>query len=285
MKPTILTCTDGSAYAPSVYEHSAWVAKRLDARIELLHVIDHHREHAAHIDLSGTIGFDTSVELTEELTKLEESRSRVARLKGKAFLEEGRRYLEAGGISEVIVTQRNGTLVEILEEREPHVALVVVGKRGEHAGVIHSPLGENLENLVRISTKPVLVASRNFHRISRYLIAFDDSPSARKAVAYVAESPLFQELEGELMMVGHTDPAHEAVLNEVSQKLQAAGRKVHARLLPGNPATVIAEEVKHAKIDLLVMGAYGHSRIREFIVGSTTTKLVRACSIPVLMFR
>ncbi|MEO6054349.1 MAG: universal stress protein, partial [Chthoniobacterales bacterium] len=36
---------------------------------------------------------------------------------------------------------------------------------------------------------------------------------------------------------------------------------------------------------LLVMGAYGHSRIRQLMVGSTTTAMVRTCQVPVLMFR
>jgi nucleotide-binding universal stress UspA family protein len=38
-------------------------------------------------------------------------------------------------------------------------------------------------------------------------------------------------------------------------------------------------------VDLLVMGAYGHGRIRSLVVGSTTTAMVRRCKIPVLMFR
>jgi nucleotide-binding universal stress UspA family protein len=33
------------------------------------------------------------------------------------------------------------------------------------------------------------------------------------------------------------------------------------------------------------MGAYGHSRIRSLVIGSTTTAIVRRCKIPVLMFR
>jgi nucleotide-binding universal stress UspA family protein len=33
------------------------------------------------------------------------------------------------------------------------------------------------------------------------------------------------------------------------------------------------------------MGAYGHSPIRQFILGSNTTSMVRTCQIPVLMFR
>jgi len=38
-------------------------------------------------------------------------------------------------------------------------------------------------------------------------------------------------------------------------------------------------------INLLVMGAYGHSRIRYLIIGSTTTEMIRTCKIPVLLFR
>lgn len=39
------------------------------------------------------------------------------------------------------------------------------------------------------------------------------------------------------------------------------------------------------KSQMLIMGAYGHSRIRNLIIGSTTTSLVRSCRLPILMFR
>jgi nucleotide-binding universal stress UspA family protein len=172
-----------------------------------------------------------------------------------------------------------------MEEFEPRAELVVVGKRGEHAGAPQSSLGAHLEDLVRISVRPVLVAARAFKPIRRFLIAFDNSPSARKAVSYAIASPLLRGLECALIMVGRMDSAHEANLHEVRDQLSGAGYAVTANLLPGSPAAVIAEKVKSSEIDLLVMGAYGHSQIREFIVGSTTTKLVRSCSLPVLMFR
>ena len=58
-----------------------------------------------------------------------------------------------------------------------------------------------------------------------------------------------------------------------------------ATLLEGDPDEVIAEEVEKKGIDLLVMGAYGHSRIRHLVIGSTTTAFIRTCRIPVLLFR
>jgi nucleotide-binding universal stress UspA family protein len=48
---------------------------------------------------------------------------------------------------------------------------------------------------------------------------------------------------------------------------------------------VIGAVVDQDHIDLLVMGAYGHSAIRQFIVGSTTTAMIRTVKIPVLLFR
>jgi nucleotide-binding universal stress UspA family protein len=282
---TILACTDGSTFAPSVYQHAAWAAQRIGANVEVLHVINHHRERTPTHDLSGAIGFDASVELTEELTKLEEAQGRVARLKGKAILEEARQQLSAAGIAKVAMTQRHGTVVETLAELEPRAELVVVGKSGEHAVLAKGQVGGHLEELIRISVRPVLVAQRSFRTIHRFLIAFDDSPSARKAVAYVTSSPLLREVECHVVMVGRADAAHQTALNEAAGQLGRAGFTVTPNLLPGNAAAVIAEQVKSAGIDLLVMGAYGHSQIREFFVGSTTTKMVRNTPVSVLMFR
>lgn len=48
---------------------------------------------------------------------------------------------------------------------------------------------------------------------------------------------------------------------------------------------VLPRYLNELSIDLLVMGAYGHSRIRHLIVGSTTTTLLRTSPVPVLILR
>ncbi len=55
--------------------------------------------------------------------------------------------------------------------------------------------------------------------------------------------------------------------------------------MPGEPEKVIAGTVEQEQIDLLVMGAYGHSRIRSLVIGSTTTAMIRSCLVPIFMFR
>jgi nucleotide-binding universal stress UspA family protein len=79
--------------------------------------------------------------------------------------------------------------------------------------------------------------------------------------------------------------AGAALLEAPSAILEAAGRKPVRAVLQGDTEQAIAAHVSAAEVDLLVMGAYGHGRIRTMILGSTTSALLRACKIPVLVFR
>lgn len=281
----ILTCTDGSLYAPSVYQHSAWAAARMSAGVKVLHVLDPERGHAHGTDLTGAIGFNASAELTEELVKLEESQSRVARLKGTALLKDAAAQLTAAGVAQVETLQRHGTLVDTLEELEPAAELVVIGKRGEHCDFAKGHLGGQLQRVIRASVRPVLVASRAFQPIERFLIAYDGGPSVLKAVDFVISNPLLKGLTCHLLRAGKIDDTAQYYMDETADKLRQAGYSVLPTLQPGPPDQIIADTVKGASIDLLVMGAYGHSPIRHLILGSTTTTMVRTCQIPVLMFR
>lgn len=278
---TILACTDGSLYSPSIYQHASWAASRLSLPVHILHVIEREDVPLNH-DLSGNIGFQANDELLEELTRLDESHARVARLRGKAILEDAAKQI---GSHMTRTTQRHGSLEETLEEFEKDAALVVIGKRGEHADLSKGHLGSNLERVVRAAKIPVLVAAREFKPVKRFLIAFDGGNSALKAIAYVATKELLKDAECHLIAIGKTGSELERSLDASATALKGAGFAVTAELLPGDPDEVISAKVKDAGIDLLVMGAYGHSRVRQFILGSTTTGLIRTCHVPVLLFR
>lgn len=283
--PTILACTDGSTYAPGLYDYTAWAAKRLAASVEVLHVLDHHRERAPGVDLSGSIGMDASAHLTEELTKLEETQGRVQRLKGKAILDDAKHQLAAAGVAEITTTQRHSTLVETLEEIEPRADLLVIGKRGTRADLAKEHLGANLERVVRTAVRPVLVTTATFQPIEKFLVAYDGGPSVTKAIDFALTSPLLKGLGCHLLRAGHIDDKARYYLEETATKLRNGGYTVTSHAIDGAPDKVIAELIQREQIQLLVMGAYGHSPIRAFILGSTTTNMVRTCPVPVLMFR
>ena len=129
------------------------------------------------------------------------------------------------------------------------------------------------------------MASRAFRPIKRFLIAYDGGTSSLKAVDYVARSPLFRGLDCTLLTVGAVSPQAQKQQDDALAILAAGGIKAQADIVPGQADTVISNIVDSESIDLLVMGAYGHSRIRTLIIGSTTSTMLRLCKIPVMMFR
>ncbi len=281
-----LTCTDGSPYAPSVYDHTAWAASRIaEASVHVVHMLDPHRERAAIVDRSGSLGPDTGEELLAELVTFEETKNRRAREQGKAILAAAERHLRKAGVANVTVEQQHGELVEAVTRMETNADLVVIGKRGESADFASQHLGSNLERVIRASIRPVLVSSRTFTPIDQFLMAYDGSPSAEKAVEFAMTQPLLRGLRCLLLRAGRIDENAEWYLQETAAKLRASGFDVTAQSAPGEPDEIIPETIQRENIALLVMGAYGHSRIRHLIVGSTTTTMLRTCPVPVLMFR
>lgn len=283
---TIIACTDGSPYSLSVYKHAAWSASRLSVAIHVLHVIE-RPESPVPQDLSGSIGFDASDELMAELVSFEHSQARVARLRGQAILDDAAKQLRTltGESLEIKMTQRHGSLVETVEKFEEEAALVVIGKRGEHADFAKGHLGSSLERVVRSVSVPVLVSAREFKPLSTFMIVFDGGQSSLKAVDHVITSPLLRGLDCHIIAIGQTDSDLSRALQRATVSLTTAGYSVTAHLLQGDADSVIAEEVNQRSIDLLVMGAWGHSKARQLILGSTTTNLLRTCLVPVLMFR
>lgn len=281
----IIALVDGSFYTQSVCDHAAWIAGRIGAAVDLLHVLGRRETPSAPANLSGNITLGARTALLEELSDLDEQRAKLAQKRGRAILEDARLLLETSGVAEVTSKLRIGDVVETVTEFETEADMVVIGKRGEAADFARLHLGSNLERVVRSCHRPVFVASRAFRPIERFLIAYDGGTSSMKAVDYIARSTLFSGLECRLLTVGPETEASRKQLEDAQAVLQSAGYAVDAAVLPGQPEVEISQAVESEGIDLLVMGAYGHSRIRNLIIGSTTTEMVRSCKIPVVLFR
>ena len=193
--------------------------------------------------------------------------------------------LRAAGIQQIVADQKHGRLSDSIDNYERDADLVVIGKRGNHADFAAGHIGHNLERVVRSCQHPVLVASREFSKMESFILAFDAGSSSKKAVQYAANNPLLQGMKCHLLSIGKGSDKLKAALDEAQRTLSDAGFDVSAEIRDGEPDKVIGEAVAEDHIDLLVMGAYGHSHIRHLIVGSTTTAMIRTVQIPVLLFR
>ncbi len=281
----LIALVDGSIYSQSVCDHAVWAARKTGASVELLHVLGRRETGSAPANLSGNITLGARTALLEELSALDEQRAKLAQKRGRAILDDAKAILESAGVGEVTTKLRIGDFVETVAEFEAEADMVVVGKRGEAADFAKLHLGSNLERVVRSCHRPIFVASRAFKPIESFAIAYDGGTSSMKAVDHIARSDLFAGLQCRLLTAGADTPEARKRLADAQAMLEAGGYRVASDVVPGQPETVISQFVESEGIGLLVMGAYGHSRIRSLIIGSTTTEMLRSCKVPVVLFR
>jgi len=284
MAATLMALVDGSAYSESVCRHAAWVATRTGARVKLYHVLDPRRAPGKR-DLSGSIRLGARSELLEKLSSLDEQHAKLAQAQGRAILEDAHALVTGEGVADVVTRLRHDDIVETVAAKEGAADMILIGKRGEAAGLDKPHLGSNFERIVRASHKPVFVANRAFRPIGRVLIAYDGGVSSMQAVDYVARDPLFEGLDVVVVTVGSETEDTRRALDNARATLTAGGHSAEAHILRGQPGKALGEFVEREGIDLLVMGAYGHSRLRTLVIGSTTTEMIRACKVPVVLIR
>ncbi len=281
----LIAFIDGSRHSASVCDLAAWMAGRSGAAVELVHVLG-RRESGDNQDLSGNIGLGARSHLLEKMAELDAQRAQVAQKQGRALLEEGAARVAAAGVETVTHKLRNGDLLDTLHDFEKEATVFLIGKRGEAARYARDHLGSNLERVVRASSRPVMVVTEEIRPVRRFLLAYDGGRSARAVVDHVANSPVCRGLECHLLAVSSDPEKMRKPLAEAESRLQGAGFTVETAVLPGEPPEdVIRNAIQERDIDLLAMGAYGHSRVRNLIIGSTTTALIRSSPVPVMLFK
>ena len=280
----IMALVDNSIYGASVCDYAGWIASREESSLTLLHVLGRRDTSGDKSNLSGSIGLGARTSLLEELAELDGQKARLINKRGRAILDDARERAANMGASKITVMLRHGRLLEAMEEFETEADLIVLGKRGDQSGENMENLGLNLKHVVRLTSKPVMVASRAFWPVNKLLIAFDGGTKSIKAVEHIVGSPVFQGVECFLMMAGRASKSKRKALAGAVAALREAGFTADSSVVEGQVEDVVASAVESEGFDLLVMGAYSHSRIRNIIIGSTTSKMMNACKVPILLF-
>ncbi|ANT65478.1 MULTISPECIES: universal stress protein [Prosthecochloris] len=281
----VIGCIDGSAATEAVCDAAAWAAAKLEAPLLLLHVLE-KTEQPAKGDLSGSIGLGTREHLLEELVELEEKKSRLALEHGKEMLQAAKERASVLHKGETTTLQQHGNLPETALELQSQSRLLVMGRQGEAHENTPGSIGSHIETVARTMHRPILVVMPGFSVPQRFMIAYDGSDTAEKAVDMVAQSPLLKGMNCHVVMISNSSkPEPQVQLEKVATKLEQAGLTVTSALLEGDVINTLLEYQDTLNIDLMVMGAYGHSRIRQFLVGSNTTRMISSSRIPILLLR
>ena len=283
--PKMLAFIDGSIYSESVCDHVIWAASEGQSEISLFNIIEGPSSTDTPSNLSGNLGAEARNSLLIELSELDQKRSKLAQKKGRLVLDLAKERLVSAGLEYVETHLRTGDFVDTVSEFQNNANLIVIGKRGEAADFAKLHIGSNLERLIRSTNKPVLVAARSFRPINRILVAFDGGRSSFGAIEYLSSNKLYRHLECHIVIAGREGSRGQKKLKSAENLLKKVGINYQVFSGRGEPEKVISSHVENENIDLLVMGAYGHSRIRNLIIGSTTTQMIRSCRVPVLLFR
>jgi len=289
---SVLACIDDSPYAGAVCDFAAWSAERMTAPLTFLHVLDATSGNVpGSKNLSGAIGLGAREDLLEELADLDEARARLAMERGRQLLAAAVERVRAAtpaleaATGAIQVRQRHGELVDAILALESGVRMLVVGKRGTASARRHGHLGRHLEEVIRAVQQPILVAQQSFAPPLRIMFAWDGSPTAQKGVRMIASGSLFRGIPCHLVHVGGERADIRRSLEAAAEALRDAGFEAPTAIVSGNPEDALPRYQLENGIDLLVMGAFGHSRLRRMILGSTTTAMLRTCTVSVMVLR
>lgn len=121
-------------------------------------------------------------------------------------------------------------------------------------------------------------------KLGKALVAWDGGQAAARAVAE-ALPVLTRSGEVEVVMVAGLAAEKNAAVTDILPYLARHGVSARGHTLPGGEdvGSILLSYAADASADYLVMGAYSHSRMREFILGGATRSILESMTIPTLM--
>lgn len=280
----IITCIDGSAITSAVTEAGKWAAKKLNKPLCFLHIIEKSQQHGAD-DYTGAIGLGAQSALLEEMTRLDEQKSKLALTLGNDLLDSVAEDAATYGIETVETIQRHGDIVEELMALEQLTRLIVIGRKG--AGHAHEfkALGSHIETLLRKATQPIFIVPEAFSPPKSFMIAYDGRESADRTLQKVLDGGLLHGIDCHLVAVKNNEVMLKEKFDTAKNKLIERGLNVIPALLEGDINEQLTRYQQEQNIELIVMGAFGHSRLRQFFVGSNTLKMLENTEVPLIIMR
>ena len=275
----VIACIDSSPCINAVADAAAWVAQQTQRELVLLQVLDYYPASYHLGEISGVIGFESNAMLLKELAELEQKQSELA-------LDYSNNLL--GHISELIQEKYGIKATQIQEkgyflEQSFHVLneqdIVLIGRVGERSAEKQKSIGSNVENFIGGATCSVMTVGETFKPPTRFIFAYEDSPTCKDMMKRVAKSDLLKQLQCHLLYVGD----HPEVLEIPTEFLHNAGLNVVVEYRYGDVAENILDYQNEHQIQLIVLGAYSRSKVRQFFLGSITTNIFRNSPVPLLV--
>jgi nucleotide-binding universal stress UspA family protein len=268
---TILVLADGGSGTAATLTTAVTVARRFSASLDVLHV------RADVETMVPVIGEGMSGAMVEQMMSAMQQTVESRASKAKAAHDQ---VCGAAGV-QAVWRERTGRETDIVANAGRLADLIIVGKPNAES---ETPLAATLDAALFDTGRPVLVAPTAATAIgSRIAIAWNGSAQAARVVA--AAKPILALADQVTVVtvgeIGRSASAAELVVYLGKHNVRA----VHEALTLDQATTgaTLLAYAGRTQTDLLVMGAYGHSRLREMILGGATRDVLAAAALPVLM--
>ena len=278
----ILVPLDGSDHAWAALEQAIVIAEEEKGDITGLYVVDVRQTSSSYYPGSFADGIYPDV--TPAMMEAANQVDKQLHEQGKATLQQAEARCQEQGI--VCKTElADGIVSNVILERAQRTDLVVMGERGAGADWSGPMLGSTFEAVVRHAPKPVLVTKDKARPLHRILVAYDGSDRAQDALDVVTHLISERQREMLLLTVDDGHKARETDYEQAVNRLAERGIEAPHQFVKGHPAEKIIETAEKEESDLIVMGAYGHSRFLKTLFGSTVDDVLHSASCPILICR
>lgn len=276
MIKSVLIPTDGSENSAIATRYGLQLASVFGATVTGLHVVDIRTLEGPFLnDISGSLGFSPYQNYLPKFQEILDERAGV-------ILERFQAQCREEGI-DAKTKKETGIIPAVIAEEARLFDLVVIAQRGEHEKWSTGLLGSTTESVVRKSPRPVLVTPAELRTVKTVLVAYDGGVESSSALKLACENFSGSAFTLHAAVVSDEDRERTALADEVRECVQPWGVEIQAHCLTGTPGREILETARSVNADLIVMGAFGHSRIHDLILGSTTAHIMRQSPVPVLL--
>jgi nucleotide-binding universal stress UspA family protein len=274
----ILVGIDTSEHSRSAQAYAFYLARKLDATVVGLHVVDIVSiEGSFFHDISGSLGLEPYLDFSSKMRE-------VLTQRGATALEEFASGARRQGLGVETVLDL-GIVANQICERAKAADLVMIGHRGVNERFSTGLLGSTAESLARKCPRPVLISPLRLREIKRPVLAYDGSDRAARAMHAAAEFTAPFGVPLTVITVARDLKLGERTLEQAREYFERYSPPADFKLLPGHANEEILRFLGQHDADLLFIGAHGHSRIIEMVIGSTTEYVLRNAPCPVFLSR
>ena len=182
------------------------------------------------------------------------------------------------------VKKEEGAPVELICSQARQVDLLIMGSRGDYARWGDNLLGATLESVSRQCKTPLMVVDKEFIFPKKVIVAYDRSEFSTHALKYSAFIAQTLGVPIDVYTIHDDEQLRIEILKEAKTYLDPYQLSLNLHHEAGDAAEIIIRSTHDSpEPALLAMGSYGHSRIREAILGSTTVQVMRKAKKPILL--